>query len=309
MCEVNFTVAINILTDGHHCPKVAIRVYLSKVSQSMEKILVATDLSVNSISAIRFAYNLSQTRGATLVIVHVYSISKPKSWRMQRFENHKKTRRDFIWNKLSFFLDQVFSSRGLTNVKYEIDLQMNANTVGTILKCAARHKCSHLCISTHGLGKNKNVIGHTARKIIAKSPIPVFSIPSLYKENKTERICLVSNMMNYVKEIKKVTSHGHLQHDEIRLLHIASDIEDKIKTNHLDTRIFKRTGVALKSKYAIRNPSNTLLQDIDKAVKKIRPSLVIFFIKRTQQSKSTLFDADTPALSLYKKIPLLLFKK
>lgn len=273
----------------------------------MEKILVATDLSVNSTSAIHFAYQLSRSRGATLVIVHIYHVSKPKSWRMQRFENYKKTRREFMENKFSKFLDQVFSSIQHQYLQYEIDLQMNANTVGAIIKCAAKHKCSHLCISTHGLGKSKRTIGTTAHKIIAKVPVPVFSIPSLYKEQRIDTVCLISDMTNYLKEIKKITAYRHLQYDSIRLLHIIDAHDTKIKPSHLDTRIWKRTGVAVKSKYAIRNPSNSLLEDIDKALKKLKPAMVVFFIKKNHQTAQC--SKDIPSLAMYKKLPMLLFKK
>lgn len=275
----------------------------------MEKILVATDLSVNSISAILFAYHLSQTRDAKLIIVHVYHVSKPKSWRVQRFENHQITREKFMKNKFSQFLDQVFSSIENQKFHYEIDLRMNANTVGTIMKCAAKYKCSHLCISTHGMGKNKNTIGTTAKKIIAKIPIPVFSVPRLYKEQKIESICLVSNTVNYLKEIKKISTIGHVQYDIIRLLLIVKADDIKIKPSHLDTRILKRTGVAIKTKYTLRNSSPSLMEDIDNTVKKLKPSFVVFFINRYQLAKSLLYNADTPTLALFKKIPLLIIKK
>lgn len=275
----------------------------------MEKILVATDLSVNSISAILFAYNLSQSRGATLVIVHIYHIPKPKSWRMPRFENHLKIRRAFVEKKMAKFLDQVFSNLESPIINYKIDLQMNSNTAGTIIKCAARHKCSHLCISTHGLGKNKDIIGDTSRRIMTKVPIPVFIIPSGYKETKLDRVCIVSDMSNYLKEIKKIADNGHGDYDDIRFLHIASAHDELIKTKQLNIKILKRTGIPVKSKYSIRNPSNSLLQDVDKAIKRIKPNLIIFFIDKVKPSQTKLYSVESPVLSMYKRIPLLLFKR
>lgn len=276
----------------------------------MEKILVATDLSANSASGIHFAYKLSQLKGATLVIVHVYHLMKPKSWRSHRFENYHKARKEFISVKLNKFLDRIFSSIEAPIINFEVDLQMNPNTVTTILRCVAKHKCTYMCISTQGAGKFKKIIGASASKLIAKAPIPIFSVPSSYKTKTIDNICYASDLTNYQKEIKKIIEFATTLNIEIRLLHIASPTEVILKSTLLEARLFKRTGIVIKVKYALRNPTNDLVRDIDIALKKIRPSLAVFFINRSTHSlNSMLYSSYIPSLSLFKKIPILTYKK
>ncbi|WP_164122303.1 MULTISPECIES: universal stress protein [Sphingobacterium] len=276
----------------------------------MEKILVATDLSANSTSAIHFAYKLSQLKGATLIIVHVYHLSKPKSWRSQRFENYHQTRREFILAKLKKILDRIFSGIEAPVVNVEIDLQMNTNIVTSILKCVAKHKCTCMCISTQGAGKIKNTIGTSTSKLIAKTRIPVITVPSSYKIKTIDSICYASDMANYQKEIKKILEFVKSLNIEIKLLHIVSPLKILLKTTILEARLLKKVGIVVKVKYVLRNPTNTLIEDIDIAVRKIRPSVVVFFINRSKHYLSSIFYASAlQPIPLFRKIPILTYKK
>lgn len=276
----------------------------------MEKILVATDLSINSTSAIYFAYRLSQLKGATLVIVHVYHFLKPKSWRSHRFENYHEARKKVILARLNKFLERIIGSIDASAVDFEIDLQMNSNIVNTILKCIAKHKCTYMCIGMNGGGKEKKIIGASATKLIIKAPIPVFSIPSSYKAKSIDSICYVSDMSNYQKEIIKIIELANAIQLEISILHIASPFELLPPTKLLAARLFRRTGVSIKIKYARSNSTNTLIEDIDIAIKKIRPSIIAFFINKTDLYLSpTFYTPSIPSLSLFKKHPVLTYKK
>lgn len=276
----------------------------------MEKILVATDLSAHSASAIHYAYKLSQLKGASLVVVHVYHLLKPKNWRSQRFENYHKIRKDFILTKLNKFLDKILSSIEPPLINLEIELQMNKNIVTTILKCVEKHKCTYMCIGTQGTGKLEQTTDKTANKLIAKVRIPIFSVPSSFKMRPITSICYVSDMINYQREIKKILEFVKPLNIELGMLHVASSSEIIPKRTLLETRLFKRTGVEIKIRYVLRNPTNTLMEDIDIAIKKIRPSLVIFFISRSKNYlSSVLYSSHIPPLSLFKKIPILTYKK
>ncbi|WP_270089281.1 universal stress protein [Sphingobacterium sp. SYP-B4668] len=276
----------------------------------MEKILVATDLSAGSTSAIHFAYKLSQLKGATLIIVHVYHLLKPKSWRPHRFENYRQVRREFILTKLNKFLNRIFSNIEAPAVNFEIDLQMNPNIVTTILRCVSKHKCTCICLGIQGGGRLKKTIGASANKLIAKSPVPVISVPSFYKTKTIDSICYASDMTNYQKEIKKIVEFVKTLNFEIKLLHIVSPREIMLKATLLEARLFKRIGVAVKVKYALRTSTNTIIEDIDLAVRKIRPSLVVFFINKSKHYLNPiLYTSTTHELSRLRKIPILTYKK
>ncbi|MGN0002924.1 MAG: universal stress protein [Sphingobacterium composti] len=276
----------------------------------MEKILVTTDLSTHSISAIHLALQLAKERSAKLIIVHVYNLLKPKKWRIQRFENYKETRKEFVLNKLNKFLEKAIPSPKLTSFDIEIDLQINTNTTSALLNTIKKHDCFFGIISTHGRGKTKNAIGSTANKFISRSPIPIIAVPSTFKIKPLESICYCSDMTNYIKETNKVIDFAKPMDVEIRLLHITTSKENLLKKNSLETKLLRRTGTKIKTKQLIKNPDNTINEEIAIAAKKTQPSLVVLFIGRNNQQMeiNSIFTAINPS-SIYKKTPIVFFKR
>jgi nucleotide-binding universal stress UspA family protein len=275
----------------------------------MEKILVTTDLSANSASAVRFAHKLSQLRGTKLVIVHIYHLLRPTSWRNHRFENHHNIRKEFIAKKLTNFLARIFNDdKEFTN--YEVDLKMSPNIITSILSSASTHKVNYICISTQGSGKSKKIIGPTTSKLIVKSPTPVISIPSTYTVKPLTQICYATDMSNYQKEIRKVIDFAKPIEATIKMLHIALPQETLPKVGAVETKLLKRTGAEVKVKYAQRNPVNTLCEDINDAVKKMKSNLIVFFIHRSKPYWDSMFHpSKIQPLSFYAKIPILSFKR
>jgi len=254
-----------------------------------------------------FAYNLSQANECKLIVVHVYQVVKPKNWRMHRFEDYVKSRREFLLNKINKFL-----SKGLktdhTLLNIEIHLKAANNVVNSIITCASKFKCDFLCIGTRG--KSNAIIGTTASKLIVASPVPVVSIPSRQSAKKLSHVCYASNMVNYQKEIKKVIAFAEPLDATVSMLHIVNPEENFPKFTAVETRLLKKTERQIKVKYVKRNPENTLCEDINSAVKKIKPDLMVFFIHRSQSYWNAMFHpSNIEPLSFYAKIPILSFKK
>lgn len=276
----------------------------------MEKILVTTDLSANSASAIRFAYKISQLRGATLVIVHVYHVLRPSNWREHRYESYCSSRREFILNKLTKFLDHIFSHINQPFTNYEIDLQMSPNTITSILDCATKHRCIYICISIRGAGKSKEIMGTIASKLIVKTRIPIISIPSSYKAKAINSLCYATDMVYYQKEIKKVLEFASPLKIAVKMLHIVLPTETLPKIATIETRLLKRTKSEIKVKYVLKSINNTLDEDINLAIKRVKPSLIVFFINQsTTYFNSIFYPPNAQSLSILSKIPLVSFKR
>jgi hypothetical protein len=85
----------------------------------MEKILVTTDQSTNSKSAIRFGIKLAKQREAELIILHIYHLLKPFKWSKQAFEEYAD---NFRKKRLKNYLHLLpKSTRLLTNLKRTIN--------------------------------------------------------------------------------------------------------------------------------------------------------------------------------------------
>lgn len=254
-----------------------------------------------------FAFNLSKVNECKLIVVHIYQVTKPKNWRLHRFEDYEKTRREFLLNKLNKFL-----SKGLktdhTLLNIEIHLKAESNVVNSIINSASQFQCDYICINTRG--KSNAIIGTTASKLIVASPIPVISIPNTRSLKKLTDVCYSSNMVNYQKEIKKVIAFAEPLNATVSMLHIVDPKENLPKVTSVETRLLKKTEKKIKVKYVKRNPKHKLCEDINAAVKKIKPGLIVFFIHRSQPYWNAMFHpSNIKPFSFYAKIPILSFKK
>ncbi|MCX3265295.1 universal stress protein [Pedobacter agri] len=173
---------------------------------------------------------------------------------------------------------------------------------------AALFQCDYICIGTNG--KSKAIIGTTASKLIVASPVPVVSIPSTRSSKKLTQVCYASNMVNYQKEIRKVITFAEPLDASIIMLHIVNAKENLPKAIAIETKLLKKTERIVKVKYLKRNLEQTLCDDINTAVKKIKPGLMVFFIHRSQPYWNAMFHpSNIKPFSFYAKIPILSFKK
>ncbi len=276
----------------------------------MENILVTTDLSSNSAAAIRFARKLVQLKEGKLVIAYVYQIRKPHSWRTHRFENYLKVRKLYLTKKFNKFLEKIFKEDDQKYIAFEIELVMNLGIITTLLNIALAHKATFICISTQGSGKSKEKFGSITSKLVVKSPIPVISIPSGYQIKPIKEICYVTDMSNYQKEIRKVLEFAAPLQLVIKMLHIVSPQQIPPKISTIEAKLLKRIGAEVKVRFVKRNLVNSLCEDINDALKKMKSKMVVFFIHRTKpHCQSMSHPKNIQPLSFYAKIPMLNFKK
>ncbi|MET0571780.1 MAG: hypothetical protein ABWZ79_10155 [Pedobacter agri] len=117
-------------------------------------------------------------------------------------------------------------------------------------------------------------------------------------------------MVNYQKEIRKVITFAEPLDASIIMLHIVNAKENLPKATAIETKLLKKTERIVKVKYLKRNLEQTLCDDINTAVKKIKPGLMVFFIHRSQPYWNAMFHpSNIKPFSFYAKIPILSFKK
>jgi nucleotide-binding universal stress UspA family protein len=160
----------------------------------MEKILVTTDQSDNSKSAIRFAIKLAKQRKAELIILYVYHLLKPFKWTDDAFAQHTETFKEKTVTELSSFIAQIYDSIDEPEIHHQLVLVSNVDVVDGIMEYAVKHKCSYICISTRGAGTFAKIFGTHTGKLITSSAIPVLCIPSSYHLKELKHILYASDM-------------------------------------------------------------------------------------------------------------------
>jgi nucleotide-binding universal stress UspA family protein len=274
----------------------------------MEKILVTTDQSTNSKAAIRFAIKLARQRKAELIILHVYHLLKPFKWSDHAFAAYTDTFRKKTVEELTAFIAGTYHEIHETEISYQLVLVSNIDVADGIMDYASKHNCSYICISTRGAGTLTKIFGTHTAKLISRSAVPVLCIPSSYHLKEIKHILYASDMTDYENELKKVVDFARPIHASIEMMHISYPYEFAFDKELVEAALQKKTDYKVSILTPERDITRTLLEDIDKALKLDKPSLLVLFTHQSRFEKLFL-PSNAVDYSFYGKTPLLTFNK
>ena len=155
----------------------------------IKKILYATDLSENSVYALRYAVNSAKQHDADLVILHVMEVMDPiiLDAMMAYVDNQYFTElgggkiahaKDRIEKRLKVFFDKARAQDPQisdVNISTEISEGYPAEE---ILRKADELTCDAIVMGTHGKGLlTRAFLGSVAKKVLRRTRKPVFIIP------------------------------------------------------------------------------------------------------------------------------------
>ena len=147
-------------------------------------------------------------------------------------------------------------------------------------------------------------------KLISTSAVPVLCIPSTYHLKALKHILYASDMTDYENELKKVVDFAAPLKATLSMMHISYPYEFTFDKELAEATLEKKAAYKVSLLTPGRNITGTLLEDIDHAVKSVKPSLLVLF---THQSRSMfeklLFPSTAEGYSFYGRVPLLTFNK
>ena len=276
----------------------------------MDKILVTTDFSTNSKAGIRFAIQLASQYKFELTFFHSYYVMKPSSWSDKTFNEYEKDEAEKIQMKLNKFVASIYKSIGAVPKQIKCKVKSSVDTEISIIEYAIDNKFNFICISTRGAGTLKKMFGSNTSNLINHSTVPVIVVPHTYRKNKLSSILYASDLANLEIELKKVVAFAKPLKAKVELLHFNSLTNSLTESKIIANAVKKFSKFEIKLQLEKVSLENTLISNIDNAVKKSKPSLLIMF---TQQNKS-LFDriflsSKSLDYSFNTKVPLLIFNK
>lgn len=276
----------------------------------MEKILVTTDQSANSRSAIRFAIKMAKARKAELLILHVYHLIKPFKWSESAFAEYKEKFNKQTTDELTRFIAQVYKSINEPEIKYKLILHDGLDVPEGIMKSAKKHNCAYICISTRGAGTFKKIFGTNTSQLITHATIPVISVPSTYRFKEIKHLLYATDMTNYEVELEKVVAFARPINAWVEMMHISYPDAFVYDTELMEDTLAKKANYKIQVHQRKRDITNTLLEDIDAALKASKASLLVLF---THQSRSmfekVIFATNAQNYSFHGRVPLLTFNK
>ncbi len=276
----------------------------------MKKSLVTTDFSEKSKAGLFFAIQLAAQNKCSLTFFHAFHILTPTAWNFTRIEAHEKEQTKIIQQKLDLFVEKVYKRLHTKAPKIKCVIKQSVFPQSCIMEYAEETKFDFICMSTRGAGKVERILGTNTGNLINHSTIPVIAVPYKYKTKAITSILYASDLAHFKKEIIKVVAFAKPLKATVDLMHLKSVLENSDSLEAIETAVKKIAAYPINFNVINRNPNESIITDIETAIKKKKPSMMIMF---TEQNRS-LFDkiflsSKSAEYSFNAKVPLLVFNK
>lgn len=181
----------------------------------MQKILVPTDFSDNALKAVAYAAGIANECGATIYLLHVIE----PTLNMAAMQADSSSER--VVKRRSSELNIAVQSIGgvYPDVKVKPYLSGGA-VISSILEYAAREGVGMVIMGTKGAsGLKKFFMGSVAAGVIARTKIPVLTVPASYEMKEPEVMVFATNQFEKNKELlNNITSLAKLFSTEIHVV-------------------------------------------------------------------------------------------
>lgn len=276
----------------------------------MEHIIATTDLSPNSRAGMRFAIQLAQQRNASLTFLHIYQVLRASFWSDQQYGHYIAAARQAVMEELSRFVREVYRSMKVKQGDYEVVAHHHLDTVDGILDYTTDHRADYICISTHGAGPIRRLLGSITGSLITRSAIPVLTIPSRYRVKPVTSVLYASDLSDYEQELARVVGFARPLKAPVALLHFSRPFELIIGKEELAQKLRQQTGYDVRFHSKDRNIGLSLLEEIGQAVKTVRPSVLVLFTNQERSLFERIFlSSKAAAFASRPLVPLLSFHK
>lgn len=277
---------------------------------NMEKILVTTDFSDNSKAGVYFAIQLASQRLVELTFFHSFNILIPTSCPDSNIVAYEQEAIKKLDNKLRIFVDKIYKDLGVIAANYYCMVKSSPLTETNIMEYAKENGFSFICISTRGAGKLKRFFGTNTANIINYSDVPVIAVPSTWQTTKVERILYASDFIHPEKELPKVVAFATPLQASVALLHFTSPLHKMISAEMIEIGVKNITTYPVKLHIENKDPDKSMVANIEEAIQKIKPSMLIMFTEQNRTLFQKIFiSAKSAEYSFNAKVPILVFNK
>ncbi len=143
---------------------------------TLKTVLVPTDFSDASESALRYGKAMAEAFGASLHVVHVMEDLLAHAWAAEVYVASMPQLRDEIEKESRQRLGALLTDGERTELRAETAL-LAGNPFLEIIRYAKAHDVDLIVMGTHGRGPIAHMLlGSVAEKVVRKSPCPVLTV-------------------------------------------------------------------------------------------------------------------------------------
>ena len=188
----------------------------------MEKILYATDFSMNAEKAFHFALKMAEKHHAELIMLHVFDI--PPVWGPQinyPVEMTLETRKSSISDL------KELSEQFLSDINPKFIAIENTSAIKGILSVITKHKPDLVVLGTKGKSLLKEIfIGSTTKALVNQSPVPVLAIPKNADYRDFVHVLYASDFREVdIEALRQLIELLKPSKPQIKLIHVSSENE------------------------------------------------------------------------------------
>lgn len=276
----------------------------------MKHILVTTDLSANSRAGLRFAINLAASRKASLTFLYVHQVYHAATWNSVEYDDSIGEDKATLMKDLEALVADVYKRMKATPGKFKCKVVYNIGVVSGIKQYIAENKVDALCIATMGAGGVTKLVGTTTSGLITSLELPVFCIPSNYRVKPLKKVLYATDMADYEQELKKVVAFAKPMEAIVEMLHMTFTMEAMMDEALAEQQMKKKYKYDIDLHYEQRDMEHALIKDLDAAINKAKPSVVVLFTHKGRGYFERLFFTSVAEqYSFFAQVPLLIYNK
>lgn len=276
----------------------------------MEKILVTTDLSYNSKTAVRFAIQLASQARYELIFLYVNTSFIIDPFAAVTFAGLPEPDTKLQEQNLIKFIHTLYRQTNKQPGKVSYIAQNRLDVNEAILECAKKMKANYICMATRGGGLANKLLGSYTNKVLHDSPLPVLVVPKYYRMQAVNSVMYPSDIENIDTELPLIKKFAAQFDAPITVYHYdyftnedeinkkLKNIENKFKTGKINFQFKKLT------------PDVPLLRHLQIDIIKTKPSIITMFAKEDRRWFEKLFQSlKTSEKGFDTKTPMLVFRK
>jgi nucleotide-binding universal stress UspA family protein len=278
--------------------------------KKMKKIMVTTDLSDNSKSAVRMALRLAKLKGCDLSVVQVNHIPKPFSWTKEAYGSFLKKSMDKLTRELSAFVSAICRSIDLEPFRFKSVVLNSTEVVDALSDYAQAEKFEYILIATRGAGTIKKLFGTHTSRLLASSKIPVIAIPSRYRHRKIKNVIYATDLQDIERELADLVDFASAMGAEIQMLYMKQPFEGMSCPAELELTMREKYSYPITFVQVNRNIERPVIEDIHHTINKKHNSILALFSHHDRSGfDKLLFPSNAEQYSFYARMPLLVFTK
>lgn len=280
----------------------------------MNRILVPTDFSTNSVAGIQFAMHLANITGAELEFIYV-SYLHTSAYQLGHvteenvgIDNEKE--KSAYLSKLETFVSAIYAEMDMSPKKYTLQVIHGVRADSAILNYTEKHQqFDYICMSSKGAGSIDRIFGTNTGNLVTKSIIPVIVVPQLFKVGTITKIVYASDLLDFDIELKKVLAFAKPMQSPVEIVHFAPDIS-LVPDEYINQDYSEKYEYGLSFHFEKTNPLHTLLRNLRDKITVMKPSLLVLFTKQDRSFFQKLFlFSVAEGLSFQAIVPMLIINK